>query len=413
MKIASAHSLNKFSVGVILSLVLFAGAATARAACTGKSKPSEDDPLRMLVMGDSILWGQGLKQDRKAWWRVKCWLEEKTGRAVREDVRAHSGALLEAAPDASLRFKSSDREVNLSLPSINQQLDDALQYYQSDPGSVDLVLLDGCVNDVGVSNLLNAAASLEALRPKIELRCSVGMTSFLRRVTAGFPNAQILVTGYYRSISAQTDDNAFLRLLVKKLARDENGEQDGRSRMMTYHEMRQRLIEISEEWYQLSTASLAGAVRKINGELEENTLPPRVTFVEIDFWPEHAFAAPDTLLWNFKLGSTNLSGFRKIIVALSFGSAAFKPNDDTQEERGKSCKAAYQKPKGVKETKEEKAFREDSYLTCRYASLGHPNQMGALVYFEAIKGHLQSLMKRTNWLRDRNMATNRGLAHVK
>jgi hypothetical protein len=38
-------------------------------------------------------------------------------------------------------------------------------------------------------------------------------------------------------------------------------------------------------------------------------------------------------------------------------------------------------------------------MTCRYASLGHPNQMGALVYAEAIKGHLQSLLE-TGWLRD-------------
>ena len=365
-----------------------------------------DDPLRMLVIGDSIMWGQGLKQERKAWWRVKCWLEEKTGREVREDVRAHSGALLEAAPDASLKFKSADKEVNLPLPSINQQLDQALRDYQNDRSRVNLVLMDGCVNDVGVSNLLNAAITPESLRPRIEARCGVSMTETLRRVVAGFPNAQILVTGYYPSISSQTDDNAFLRLLVKKLARDENGEKDGNARQLTYREMRQRLIEISEEWYQLSTENLANAVKRVNEELAEKLLAPRVTFVEIDFWPEHAFAAPDTLLWNFKLGSTNLSGLRQVFVALSFGTAAFKPNDETREERAKSCKATFSKPKGVKETKAEKEFREDSYLTCRYASLGHPNQMGALVYAEAIKGHLQSLLKKTNWIRDSNMALN-------
>ena len=247
---------------------------------------------------------------------------------------------------------------------------------------------------------MNAAASLESLRPRIDAHCRGGMTELLRRMVAGFPNAQILVTGYYRSISTQTDDNAFLRLLVKKLARDEEGAKESKVRVLTYREMRQQLIAISEEWYQLSTANLANAVDKINSELNEKSLPARVTFVEINFWPEHAFAAPDTLLWNFKLGSTNLSGFRRIIVAVSFGTAAFKTNDETRDQRSKSCKDTFKKPKGVKETKAEKEFREESYLTCRYASLGHPNQMGALVYAEAIKGHLQSLLDKTGWLRD-------------
>jgi len=354
----------------------------------------------MLVLGDSILWGQGLRKERKSWWRVKCWLEDKTGREVKEDIRAHSGALLETPANTSIRFRSNDNEVNQPLPTVNQQLDEALQSYRDNGSSVNLILVDGCINDVGVSNLLNAAASLESLRPRIEAHCRGGMTELLRRIVVGFPNAQVLVTGYYRSISPQTDDNAFLRLLVKKLARDEEGARESKVRVLTYREMRQQLIAISEEWYQLSTANLTSAVGRVNQELNEKSLPSRVTFVEIDFWPEHAFAAPDTLLWNFKLGSTNLSGFRHLIVALSFGTAAFKTNDETRDERSKSCKETFKKPKGVKETKAEKEFREESYLTCRYASLGHPNQMGALVYAEAIKGHLQSLLDKTGWLRD-------------
>jgi lysophospholipase L1-like esterase len=369
------------------------------AECPGKVKRTGNDPLRMLVMGDSILWGQGLKQERKAWWRVKCWLEEKTGRAVTEQVLAHSGALLEAVPDARSKFSSRDHEVNLPLPTINQQLDEALSLNRNELSKINLVLVDGCVNDVGVSNLLNAAVTPESLRPKINERCGAGMTALIRRITEGFPNAQVLVTGYYRSISAETDDNAFLRLLVKKLAA---GDEPGKER--SYYEMRQRLITLSEEWYELSTTNLSNSVSKVNEELSARSQSPRVTFVEIDFWPEHAFAAPQTLLWNFKLGSTNLSGFRQIIVALSFGTAAFKPNDDTRDQRSKSCKETFKKPKGVKETKPEKQLREDAYLTCRYASLGHPNQMGALVYAEAIKGHLQSLLDKTGWIREANAA---------
>lgn len=356
----------------------------------------------MLVIGDSILWGQGLKREHKSWWRVKCWLEEKTGREVKEEIRAHSGAVLVTPADPSEKFMSRDGEINQSLPSINQQLDEAIRSYGADRTKVDLILVDGCVNDVGVSSMLNAALSLESLRPSIEAHCRGNMTELLRRIVVGFPNAQVIVTGYYPSISSETDDNAFLRLLVKKLARDEEGAKNGKARVLTYAEMRQQLVALSEEWYRLSTSSLAAAVSQVNLEGSEKSLPARVTFVEIDFWPEHAFAAPNTLLWNFKLGSTNLSGFRKIIVALSFGSAAFKPNDETREERSRSCKETFKKPKGVKETKLEKQFREERYLTCRYASLGHPNQNGALLYAEAIKGHLRPLIEKAGWVRDRN-----------
>jgi hypothetical protein len=37
----------------------------------------------MLVLGDSISWGQGLKDEHKAWFLVKKWLELNSGRPVR------------------------------------------------------------------------------------------------------------------------------------------------------------------------------------------------------------------------------------------------------------------------------------------------------------------------------------------
>ena len=74
--------------------------------------------------------------------------------------------------------------------------------------------------------------------------------------------------------------------------------------------MRQRLIALSEEWYKTSTASLLEAVAKTNG----SDAAPKVLFVEIQFGPEHVFAAPESLLWNFMFASTNVSGFAKVIV---------------------------------------------------------------------------------------------------
>lgn len=375
-----------------LGVVLLLTAGNARAGCPGEVKPSPENPMQMLVLGDSIMWGQGLKPEQKFSWRVKCWLQEKTGREVQTRVEAHSGAHLLGASPVPPRFKSNDGEVNLPFPTINEQLDNAVHFYGPSSSKVDLILVDGCVNDVDVSNLLNAGVTPDWLRERITTTCGAGMHALLQRITENFPSAHVIVTSYYRMISDNTDDNAFIRLIVKKL---NSGSREAQT--MTYKEMRARLIALSELWYKVSTANLSDAVATTNKELGEKSLPARVEFVEIDFWPEHSFSASNTLLWNFMFGSTNLSGFRKVILAITLGTAAYKPNDDVRDIRIKSCNDTFKAPKDRKETEEEKRDRKNHLLICRYASLGHPNQMGALVYAEAIKGKLQWLIDRAGW----------------
>lgn len=384
--------LNITLIGCAFVALFSFNAPNAFAACAVENVAGE--PLRMLVLGDSIMWGQGLRPEEKFSARIKCWLQEKTGRPVQQKVEAHSGAVISAGALTNRRYQSTDGEVNLAYPTVNEQLDHALEFYGEQRGKVDLVLVDGCVNDVDVGNLLNATTQPDWLQERITARCQNSMQELLTRITNGFPNAFVFVTSYYRIVSSDTADNAFIRLLVKKLnnVRPE-------ARRMTDKEMRARLIELSELWYRASTASLNNAVNATNAALREKGLPAQVTFVEVDFGPEHTFAASDTLLWNFIFASTNLSGLRKFIVILSFGGAAYKPNDDVRENRIRSCKQTFKAPKGVEESPADKSFRKDSLLICRYASLGHPNQMGALIYAEAIKGHLRTLIEKAGWKR--------------
>jgi hypothetical protein len=383
---------------IALCILFFVNAGSASAGCPGDVKPSAEHPMQMLVLGDSIMWGQGLKPEQKLSWRVKCWLEEKTGREVQTRMEAHSGAHLAGTSTKPARFKSNDGEVNLPYPTVNEQLDNAVQFYGHGSSTVDLILVDGCINDVDVSNLLNAGTTPDWMRERITTSCGAGMHNLLRRITESFPNAYVVVTSYYRMISSDTEDNAFIRLLVKKL---NSGRREAQH--MTYKQMRERLIALSELWYKVSTASLSEAVRKVNQEIGERSLPARVMFVEIEFWPEHSFSASNTLLWNFMFGSTNLSGVRKIIIALTLGTAAYKPNDDVRDSRIRSCNETYHALKDRKETEEEKADRKNRLLICRYASLGHPNPMGALIYAEAIKGKLQWLIDKAGWKRDVNL----------
>ena len=93
--------------------------------------------------------------------------------------------------------------------------------------------MNGCINDIGVKNLLAASTPLEDLRTQARLNCGEKMQLLLRRVKDSFPQAQVVVTGYYPIVSVQTADNAFLRLLVKKL-----NNQRPEARQMTDKEMR-------------------------------------------------------------------------------------------------------------------------------------------------------------------------------
>jgi lysophospholipase L1-like esterase len=366
-----------------------AGSVNINAQCPRTARPAVNDPLDMLVVGDSIMWGQGLKQERKFWWRIKCWLQDKTGREVREKIEAHSGASIES-PGSNVMLHSSNGEVPSFTPTINQQVEEALLHY-ADRGVVDLVLVNGCINDVDVQHLLNSATKLELLESSIKEACGGRMQRLLRRIARDFPNAHLIVTGYYNIFSDETDHNRFTRMLVKKLTsrtKDDEEKSD--------QEMRRRLVAISDLWYQVSTRSLIDAVNIVNAEL---SALPRIHFAEIDFYPEHAFAASESLVWNFKFASTNLSGLRRAIVIVTLGTAAYKPNDQMREMRSKSCKEIYNRLKKKGETKIEKESRESKYLACRYASLGHPNQMGALVYTESIKGQLRGIIESSGWRR--------------
>jgi lysophospholipase L1-like esterase len=379
-------------------VLFFALATTSLAACPELLTTPAATPLPMLVLGDSIMWGQGLREDEKFSTRIKCWLQEKTGRAVTVHVEAHSGAVISADSTHRPNFQARSGEVNSTTPTINEELDSAVQFYQEQHAGPALILLNGCINDVGVKTLLAASTPLAAIQTQATKSCGDGMYALLQRVKTNFPQSHVFVTGYYPIVSLQTADNAFLRLLVKKL------NQGPEARELSDKEMRARLIALSDEWYKTSTANLQAAVDRINASLTDSLATPKVTFVEIQFGPEHVFAAPDTLLWNFMFASTNLTGFTKAIVLLSFGTAAYKTNDHVRESRIKSCEQTFQKPKGVKEEKARKEARQDLFLICRYASLGHPNQMGALIYAEAIKGHLRALLDKAGWKSNPNPA---------
>jgi len=127
---------------VVLAAVILVFALSAFAQ---KSPPLATPPsansINMLVLGDSILWGQGLKDEHKSWYLVKAWLEGSNGIRVHETVVAHAGAVIGTAGEKPPQSLTLYGEVSSAWPTLHDQVDDALRAF-ADPAEVDVVLVD-------------------------------------------------------------------------------------------------------------------------------------------------------------------------------------------------------------------------------------------------------------------------------
>src|SRR5438132_53075 len=109
---------RKFLAGVVATIVIFSTFAFSQTSEKVAQVDPLDRQLNMLVLGDSILWGEGLKTEHKSWYQVKSWLATNTGRAVTERIEAHAGAVIEGT-DASENMIANDGEVNVALPTVS------------------------------------------------------------------------------------------------------------------------------------------------------------------------------------------------------------------------------------------------------------------------------------------------------
>jgi hypothetical protein len=275
---------------------------------------------------------------------------------------------------------------------VNGQIDNVL-LTNADPAKIDLVIVDGCINDLDARRLLNAANAPAGIVELAEQKCGPPVETLLARIAVSFPNAHVIVTGYYPILSEQTANDFFMRALAKRLYTG--------SEPMNDKQLRARLIEISREWYEASNRMLIAATEKVDAQLAAKGSRQRAAFAEINFLPEHSFAAPQSRLWGF-----DASAIRKLLVILTLGRVTLKTNDERRNQRGTSCKEAYRRAAGeareLKETNEQKKTREARLLQCRVAAIGHPNRKGALMYYEAISRELKLLISGPGWLRDTN-----------
>lgn len=291
-------------------------------------------PFKIAVLGDSLLWGSGLSEEEKAWALVRRWLEQRLGRPVQASVLAHSLAVI--APDAEKdTAPPAWGEIRFRRPSITYQalFDPRMRDGAS---SVDLVLVDGGINDLGPLNLIAPWRSPRWVREHTAEHCGRTMKNLLLPLLDRFPKARVVVTGYYPIVSGNT---WFVRALSPLPA------------------VRRRMIDLSEAWRQASDEWLRWAVDQAN--LHVSSRPARrVLYANPVFLPDNCYGARDTYLWT-------------LWEALVDRSAVGKR---------RRCECLRRKPWDP---------------ICPIDRAFHPNPKGARAYAEAVTRALDSLLPRS------------------
>ncbi|MBS1793900.1 MAG: hypothetical protein JSS81_08595 [Acidobacteria bacterium] len=330
--------------------------------------PKDEEVFEMLVVGDSLVWGQGLQEPDKFYTLVGNWIQTALGVTVNLKVKAHTAATIFLHErDAGFRekanaagFREFRPEVGLAFPTLKDQIDGAAADYR-DPQKLRLVLLTGGLVDITVAGVLNPYGENEKLRKKIAKYCGEDMTAFLDHAGRVFPDALLVVAGYYPIITDATDTgrmlNAFLEAYgfptrIKPLVNNAVGKR-------FFRRVRRKAIERSAIWYEDSNRHLQAAVERVNSRSGRI----RALFVPSPIRPENAFETDDTLL--FKIDRRG------------------RTDDALFDERVVSCRETLSAMK-------KKLGYEDSVRQCEISSMGHPNVRGAAAYAAAIVERLKT-----------------------
>jgi GDSL-like Lipase/Acylhydrolase family len=234
----------------------------------------------LLVIGDSVVWGQGLQDHHK----TANILARHLGAEI--TMLAHSGAKIGIRDSYTVTMPSG--EMPCFFPTILQQL----QSFAGDPAQVKWVLMNGGINDVEVQRVFNPMIPQFELELHIRNYCGRDLLTLLQQVISKFPNARVLLLGYYPVLSQQSQPagvEALFSLIhgVKFAPLFEAGM------------FRSELVEHCVRFWKLSTGLLRVAAEQANRAAGEK----RVIFVDSGIDESNAAHAPQSLLWELDLNN--------------------------------------------------------------------------------------------------------------
>ena len=306
---------------------------------------------RMVVFGDSIAWGQGLLPGDKYSYLVARHLQRNLGDigVYNEDLAAHSGAKIGLKPVDAPGLQPLPGEVPTDFPTIAEQVNMfAIREPAAGLGWIDLVLLDGGVNDAGLDNILNPLTSTTQIKAFASTQCYYAMRTLLNTTLGVFPIAKVIVTGYYPFISYDSDTSLLLYSLTGLgviLAGIPGAIVGGGLSIWA----RNAIATNAETFSREANAQLRLAVEGTRAANPQRSIALAVP----PFGSKNAALAPESWVWEID--------------------ATMTPQDPVAASRAPQCAAGAAIP----------AYRVDP-ARCRIASIGHPNPRGAQAYLDAI-----------------------------
>jgi hypothetical protein len=347
----------------------------------------------MVVIGDSIMWGQGLREEAKFTTQVATWIESQLpGRRVSMHRYAHSGAVIKANEEEDAR-PATPGEVPNARPSITALFWKAASELtpETPDRTVDLVLMDGGINDVKVNSIITTDPTIsnkvDWVRKLTRERCAPRMKRLLPHVLQRFPSAKVVTTSYYPIVSEESDLTGLARIVslynpTRPIVRATEPLRNAlAAQSRVFHEeyvagvrpvVRQaRAPEVIAAAASTPTRSRAVTVDRAAAGTRVAAIDPtarRTAFVLVPFKPENAYGASDSWLW--KLGE----------------------EDQVATTRRQQCTSA--------------GFSSALNPKCYLAAMGHPNVKGAKEYAQAIIGELQAFVP--EWKTERQPESSKG-----
>jgi hypothetical protein len=319
-------------------------------------------PFNVLAVGDSVMWGQGLRPSDKFATKAKDWIGTQLGVPASLSLKAHSGAVTYIDPGTpDYENRSYDGEVPSTFPTIAHQIDLASSASVANPfpaSDVDLVLVDGCANNLGITTVLNPLDDDGSLHTQTQAYCNGGMSNILMKVVQAFPNADVIVTGYFRFVTDQSNLAALIPVFsIIGAAIPPDPFIGG---ILVTEGFKARATARSDIFYVESNSGLQNAVTYANSQ----PFPGRTRFNQVHFaplnpGPQNAYASPTTWMW--------LIPTPPVV------------QDDVYVARANACIQVSNAVGGNPN------LLPGATQLCAVASMGHPNVAGAQAFTDAIK----------------------------
>lgn len=311
-----------------------------------QSQSSSRPTFRILVFGDSVLWGQGLHDPDKIHSLVADDIQRHAPQFdISREMYAHSGAIIGEADDDD-HTSPVHGEVPVPNPTVFQQTRKALGRRKRDL-TADVVLLGGGINDVHLEHLLNPLNN--SLPERMEKVFYRRWKALIEQTAYRFPNAKIIATGYY-SFFSDSSEKALIKDALSAFGFSMGGLPGILGDLLLDALPTEQFKDRSELFREAAHDYIVQIIHELTRVAPD--LSARLYFADPAFGDDNAMFAPHSYLFGVNHDLT--------------------PQDPLAEERTDLC-AQY-------------ADRLDSMeeVACPNASVGHPNAAGARCYADAI-----------------------------